>query len=84
MKILTSKRHVFAAVLFPKVVVIVAHINAEQVHLHQSNYDAAAVMNAAVFKMLICRNEMHNTQPFGYCSQRRCIIAALLLQPRAV
>lgn len=27
--------------------------------------DAAAVMNAAVFKMLICRNEMHSSEPVG-------------------
>lgn len=42
-----------------------------------SHYDAAAVMNAAVFKMLICRNEMHSSEPFAYCSQQRCITAAL-------
>lgn len=54
----------------------------KQVHLYQErktwpHYDAAAVMNAAVFQMLICRNEMHNSVPFAYCSQHRCIIAAL-------
>ena len=27
------------------------------------HYDAAAVMNAAVFKMLICWNEMHRSEP---------------------
>lgn len=33
-------------------------------------------MNAAVFKMLICRNEMHSSEPAAYCSQQRCITAA--------
>lgn len=34
-------------------------------------------MNAGVFKMLICQNEMHSSQPLAYCSQQRCITAAL-------
>lgn len=34
-------------------------------------------MNAGVLKMLICQNEMHNSQPRAYCSQQRCITAAL-------
>ena len=56
----------------------------KQVHVHPEkttlpHYDAAAVMNAAVFKMLICRNEMHDSEPLAYCSQQRCIIAAACL-----
>lgn len=50
-----------------------------------SHYEAAAaaVMNAGVFKMLICQNEMHSSQPLAYCSQQRCITAALAGPGRA-
>lgn len=41
-----------------------------------SHYDAAAVKNAAVFKMLICATEMHSSEPIAYCSQQRCISAS--------
>lgn len=70
------------------ITIIVASImgdtNVKQVHLYQEkktfpHYDAAAVMNAAVFKMLICRNEMHYSEPSAYCSQQRCITATLCL-----
>lgn len=39
-------------------------------------------MNAGVLKMLICQNEMHNSQPRAYCSQQRCITAALRRRAR--
>lgn len=68
-------------IFFHKINIWVASFCQTGPHLLQkkgtlSHYDAAAVKNAAVFKMLISTTEMHSSEPIASCSQQRCITAA--------